>query len=496
MYEQLLKNKIKDSLNSHKIVDKNVKWLGSDNNLINIIKRDIDLFLMDNDEIYKFSNFKDLIYKSFINLNNNRFANFIMNVVNEHPDRHRTYNHLLNDIKHQLREKYNLPDNYYHMSRSELDNICDDLLIKEDYFILHRIRDFIKDNFKVYDYKSYIKENKDLALKILRNKNIDETNKTYLRIKKMLENHSGYLGLFTYFHFIEKITFIRLKLLLKNLIENKNILRNLPMNVTDYMLQKVPFTINGRTYNTNFEKLEDDLTLIIDQHNAKLFANEYPAHLRRNLHFDADYIEIIRELTADTPESKEKLDLYNKLFIKKISRYKTQDELIQSLTDFVYSSNKNNDIQDLCKNNSDLKIVFDNGRLTIVRVLSHESLYDIANDTNWCIVSSLSYWMDYVGDNNIQLVFIDSTKPKSSIERKIGVTLNSYYYYSNNSNKYFNTAHYRNDSYINENNIKKILEENGTDLETIYLISVSLGSNKSYSQYDVDESENERYRGY
>lgn len=492
-YDQLLKNKIEDALKSHKIVAKNVKWLGSGQDLINIIKRDIDLFLMDNDEIYKFSNFKNLIYNSFINLNNNRFANFIMNVVNENPDKDRTYKHLLNDIKSQLREKYNLPDNYYHMSRIELDTLCDDLLVKEDYFTLHKIREFIKDNFRVFDYKTYIKENKDLALKILKTKNIDDTNKTYLRIKKMLENHSGYLGLFTYFHFIEKITFIRLKILLKNIIENKNILRNLPMNVTDYMLQKTPFNINGRIYETNFEKLEDDLTLIMDEHKSKLFANEYPAHLRRNIHKNSDFIEIIRELTNDTEESKEKLDLYKKMFIKKISKYKTQDEMMKSLMDFVYSSTKNNDIQELCINNPGLKMVFDNGRLTIVRVLSHESLYDIANDTNWCIVSSLSYWMDYVGENNIQLVLIDSTKPKSSIERKIGVTLYSGGY---NGRKFsFNTAHYRNDNHVNENIIKQILEENDTDLETIFLTSSSMGNNQYYSEYDINEAENERYNG-
>lgn len=498
MYDQLLKNKIDDALKSHKIVAKTLKWLGNGNELINILKKEIDSFLMDNDEIYKFSNFKNLIYKSFIDMDSNRFANFIMNVVNENPDKNRTYKHLLNDIQSQLKEKYNLPDDYYHMSRTQLDHICDELLVKEDYFILHKTREFIKDNFRIFDYNSYIKENKDLALKILRRNNIDETNRTFLRIKKMLENHVGYLGLFTYFHFIEKITFVRLKILFKNLIDNKNILRNLPMGVTDYMQQKPPYTIDGRTYTSNFERLEDDLTLIMDEHKAKLFANEYPSHLRRNLHKNSDFIEIVRELTAETDEARQKLEFYKNIFIKKVSRYKSQQELINALIDFVYSSMKNQDIEDLCKYNPNLKIVFDNGELTIVRVLDFESLETIAPDTNWCIRTSLSYWENYVGDDNVQLVIINSDKPTTSVERKIGVTLNpDMYDYKTGSYRYsFRTAHYRNDNFVSETTVEKILKEHGTDLDTIFNVAQNIGTNKHYSQYDVDESENERYNRY
>lgn len=492
MYNELLKNKVQDSIHVNNYIEKLVTKLGNDSVVVDKIIEEIDDFLMENSEIYKFSNFKDLMYQSLLELDNFRFANFIRNVINNHPDKQRTYDHLLNDINSKLEEQYNLPKDYYHMTKSQLDDICDDLLLNENYFMLSKTRQFIIDNFRVFDYKSYIKENKDLALKILRTKDIDETNTTYLRIKKMLVEHTGYLGLFTYFHFIEKISFMRIKILFKNLIEHKSILRNLPTNIVDYMNQKLPYTVNGRIYNSNFERLEDDLTQIIDEHTAKLFANEYPLVLRRGLYKNPDYIEIIRKLTTDTPESVRKLNLYNTLFLKKVSKYKTQKELLDSLTKFVYTSNESENIEKIIERNSDLRLIFNDGELIIIRVLSHDALNEIANDTNWCICSSLSYWMDYVGDYNIQLVVVDLSTPETSIKRKIGITLIPV----NNSSYRFNTAHYRNDEYITEDVISKLFNEHDIDIQTVYNISKNAGSNEQYSSSDIDDSESSRYNQY
>lgn len=483
MYDNLIKDKIKDALKTNPIVNKLVQKLGS--NVEEEIKKEIDDFLLSGKEIYQFSNFKDLMYQSFLELNDNRFANFIRNVVNNHPDKKRTYQHLLNDIQCKLVEKYELPKEYYRMPRNQLDNICDDLLLKEDYALLFKVRTFIKDNFRVFGYKTYIKENRDLAIKVLKRHQKDETNTNYIRIIKMLNNKNGLLGLFTYFHFQEKISLTRLRILLRTLNDNKNILRNLPQRVHEYMFQKLPYTINGRTYNTNFERLEDDLVRIIDINKAKIFASEYPSYLRKNLHTNDYFIELIRELSSDNEESKKKLEMYRTFFLKKVSRYKTQEELIEALMKFVMSSNDDEEIEKKVRNNSELKMVFNDGELMVIRVLSHDALQQIANDTSWCIKDSLSYWQDYVGTSNIQLVIIDLKQKSNSIYRKIGVTI-----YSNGS---YYTGHIKNDNYISDDQINKILKEHDITLNEIFDTASIMGTNIHYSDYDIEEDERDRY---
>jgi len=485
MYDNLIEDKIKDALESSPIIKKLVQKLG--NNVDKEIKKEIDDFLLSGKEIYKFSNFKDLMYQSFLELDNKRFANFIRNVVNNHPDKKRTYQHLLNDIQGKLTEKYDLPKEYYRMTRNQLDNICDKLLIEENYTLLIKTRTFIKDNFRVFDYNSYIKEKRDLAIKVLKRHNYDETNTDYLRILKMLGEQTGFLGLFTYFHFQEKISLTRLRILIRTLNENKDILKNLPEPIDRYMFQKLPYTINGRTYNTNFERLEDDLVRIIDINKAKIFASEYPSYLRKNLHTNEYFIELVRELNANNDESKKKLQMYKNFFLKKVSRYKTQEELIEALMKFIMSSNDDEQIERKVNNNSELKMVFNDGEIMIIRVLSQDALQEIASDTSWCIKDSLSYWQDYVGDDNIQLVIINLNEKNHSTNRKIGVT---YYYYGE-----YRTGHVKNDNYISEENINKILNDHDINLKDIFNAASSMGTNVSYSSNDVEQDERERYWG-
>lgn len=495
MYDELIKDKIGDSLKTNQYVNNFVKkrFQSQDDKLFKIIKNEIDLFLMDNDELYKFSNFNDLMYKSFLEMDDNRFANFIRNVVTDSPDKDRTYKHLLNDFQDKLHEQYKLPNSYYHMSKSELDNTCDDLLLTENYFMISKVRKFMIDNFKVSDFNYYVKENRDLAIKILKSKDADETNKSYLRIRKMLEHHSGYIGLFTYFHFIEKISFVRIKIMFRMLMEHKAILRMLPMSPFDYMNQKLPFTgPDGRQYTTNFERLEDDLIRIVDIHKAKLFANDYPSLLRHNLHKNSDYVEVIRELTVDSPEAKKKLEMYYEFFLKKVSRYKTQQELIDALIKFVYSSSENENIEKIINSDFNIKLVYNDGELIIVRVLAFESMNPIASDTSWCIKDSLSYWTSYVDSSTVQLILINFSQPSTSIHRKIGITLNNNSYHGGYS---FRTAHLKNDNFISEDALNKILKDYDLSLKDLFEISKDMGSNETYTSSDYDDDDNRRYNG-
>lgn len=487
----MIKNLLKDK------IDKSIKASPSfydmltDNYEINEIKdvilRDMELFLLSKEEIYKFDNFKDLFYGVILDFDDHRTANFFRNIINNHPDKIRTYNHILNDIENQLKENYDLPKKYIKMKRYELDKLCDDLLLKEEYHTISLIRNFIKDNFKVHDYGSFINENRDLAKKILRKNGLDETDKPYIRLFKLLEKNPGYLGLFTYFNKNEKIAFITLKRLYDRLVKMSDILFMLPQPVVNYMTPKLPYTTeDGRRYTKHFERLTDDLTVIEEKHSAKLFADKYPANLRRNIINNPVFVEIIKNLMRDD-NYEDKLDMYNKFFIKKVSKYKTQEELIKALNVFFDALDESDDdIRDIVKNEYYLHNIFDNGELLVIRARDYESFQKIAHDTSWCIKDTLSYWVEYVNDGTIQLVIIDYTEPKSSLYRKIGVTLNKDDFGFSSK---FRTAHLKNDGYVGEDEINKRLKKHEISLDDLHEMSKGYGNNVYYDDSEISDSE-------
>ena len=200
---------------------------------------------------------------------------------------------------------------------------------------------------------------------------------------------------------------------------------------------------------------------------------------------NSDFIEIITELTNNSEKSKEKLELYNKFWLNKVSRYKTQEELVDSLTNFVFADSSVEELRRQIENDYNLKLVFDDGELIIVRVLSYDSIQNIGNDTSWCIKDSLSYWTDYVYGQNVQLAIMDFGVPRTSVNRKIGVTLNS--------NGSLNTAHSINDGYITEADINKILSKVNVSLDDMFDVARDLGSNE---EYDDDEVSEDSYGGF
>ena len=438
MIQSLLKDKIEDSIQSNNSLREYLNYSNFDYKLI---IEELNDYILSKGDIYKFENFKNLFYENIINnFTPNRFGNFIRKVMTYSPDKERTYKHILNDIEDKLKESYNFDKKYLKMSRQELDDICNNLLLREEYSTLFSIRKFVKENFKICDYNSHVYENRDLALKVLKTVKQDKDDATFIRLSHLLKDNTGYLGLFTYFNKIEKIPFARLKTLYKNIISNKDILNLLPENAVDYMRHRIPYTPanSNRTYDSHFERLTDDLTKIKEIHNAKLFADKYPQKFRSGLIKNSDFIECIKELVND----KDKLKAYNTFFIKKIARYKTKEELLDALIKFVFVGD-NDEILDVINSNEYLDLVYEDSGIIVIRVRDYDDLKEIASDTSWCIKDSLSYWMDYVKYETIQLAILLTDEKGASLYNKIGVTLNrGDYGYE------FYTAHLKNDRYI------------------------------------------------
>jgi len=482
MIENLIRNKIEECYYLNESFGKllNIKYKGD---LTDSVLLELNDFILTNNDVYESNNLMGLIYEAFYELDEERFTIFLRNMINEHPDRNRTYSHMINDIKERLDVTYELPKEYYNMSRYELNMECDKLFTEGKYLLLSKTRQFINDNVRLDDYKNFVFENRDLARNILKKNDLDETDRVYIRIRELLTGKPGWLGLFTYFNKVEKIGFGRLKTLYQKLLANADIIRQLP-DMGTYVPRKGilrgPYTMeDGRQYTTHFERLEDDITQLEESHKAKLFADEYPGEIKQGLDKNQDFIEIIKELTSGTDKSNEKLELYKKFWLNKVSRYESQKELIDSLTNFVFADNSADDIRRQIESNSNLKLVFDDGEIMVVRVLSYEAIQQIGSDTSWCIKDSLSYWTDYVGSDTVQLVVLDLGVPRTSVDRKIGVTING--------NGFYNTAHNVNDSYVSKDRLEKILGKANISVSEMYEAARYMGSNEEYSSEEVSD---------
>jgi len=480
MITKLIRNKIEECYYLNESFGKllNINYKG---NLTDAVLLELNDFILSNNEIYESNNLMDLIYESFMDLDEDRFTNFLRNMINEHPDRYRTYSHMINDIKEDLDIKYDLPKGYYNMSKYELNMECDKLFKEGKYLLLSKTRQFINDNIRLNDYQNFVFENRDLARNILKKNDLDETDRVYVRIRELLKDKPNLLGLFTYYNKVEKIGFGRLKTLYQRLLKNNDIIGQLP-DLQSYMARRGNFNgpykmEDGRTYNTHFERLEDDLTRLEEKHIAKLFADAYPGDIKNGLPDNPDFVEIIKELTDRSDKSREKLELYRKFWLNKVSRYKTQKELVDSLTNFVFADSNVEDIRRQISSNYQLKMVYDDGEIMIIRVLSYEAIQSIGSDTSWCIKDSLSYWTDYISGENVQLVIMDFSVPRTSPNRKIGVTI-----YEGGR---FNTAHNTNDSYVSEPHVNEILKKSNVTLNDMYEVARYLGSNEYYAADEV-----------
>jgi len=487
MIINLIKNRIEECYNSN-ITFKKFLNFRYGNNYIDIVEKELNDYILQKHDIYKSNNFKELIYGAFLKLKDGRLTNFLRNILTGDPKADRTYSHMVNDIKDKVDAKYKLTESYYSMSKYELDRECDKLLLEGKFLLLENTRKFIKDTFKINRYESFVFENRDLAKSILKRNNLDESDRVYTRIKSLLSDKPGLLGLFTYFNKVEKISFGRLRTLFQKMESNKDIINQLPRMET-YIPKKGifrgPYTMeDGRRYNSNFERLEDDITNLKDKHTAKIFADAYPGEIKKGLAENSDFIEIIKELTNNSDQSNDKLELYKKFWLNKVSRYKSQQELIDSLLNFVFADSSVGEIRNQINNNSDLKMVFDDGEIIVCRVLSYDAIQSIGNDTSWCIKDSLSYWTSYVNDEAVQLVIIDCLVPRSSVDRKIGVT-----FYSGGG---FNTGHNVNDNYKSADEIDHILSKCDITLNELYNVAKDLGSNEYYDSEEVSE---DNYRG-
>jgi ankyrin repeat protein len=291
----------------------------------------------------------------------------------------------------------------------------------------------------VLNFDSFNLMNEDMqkAKSVITKNNIDPKDPDFLQIQVWLKKRPGFLGLFTKFRFDDKIPMIDLERLSDNLFELKDLLGQLPKPVIQYQ---------------NFEELEDDLRDLQSYRKAKLFFNALlPA--QKNWYRDAD---------TNTKSKVDNLALeLNKLpketqqaFIKKLARYKTLTELIESLEGFVNQEWDYDLIKNKILNTQGAELVYANPEreLLIARIYTFTASKALLSDTSWCIKDSKTHWDTYVGAEykfNAQYSIWDFAVPFSDIHTRVGVTIDqdgNVYKPSNNNN----AAHFKDDTQIRD----------------------------------------------
>lgn len=247
-------------------------------------------------------------------------------------------------------------------------------------------------------YSEFFLENLNKSKSIVKNK-MDE----YEKIKTLLNSNNalGYMGKFTEFLF-NGVPYSEIETLYNNITDLKK--RNLKIDIDSF---------------NKYEDVLDEIAKKEITYKFKAIFNQFPKEQKELFNdpkdMDRDDIITISKL-YDVEDYKP--------FMSKISRYKSEWELMKSVKRFLDGKIKSltkEDIKSML--DDDLILMFENENILVLRTKTHESIVKIGSDTSWCIVNSSSTFKNYTSKGQTQYVIVDYTKDKYDTDHKIGFTL-------------------------------------------------------------------------
>jgi len=293
-----------------------------------------------------------------------------------------------------------------------------------------------------------LKENVQQAQAYLRQNNLPEDDYLFSVIKDRCQGKEGYIGWLT------KVAHEDLKPkahnngevirwvegILKKISENPNVIELMDKPVVDH---------------DSLEKFEDDYEQSILKYKAKNIYNQFPRAQKDLISINSkDVISLLSKLYDDKN---------NNAFIRKISSYKTKDELVKGLERFIYG-NSNTDfdsiLDELDKIGSPILYADENRNIIVTRILTSKQCNVIGSKTSWCIVGSEGTFNGYIHPSiyGKQYAIYLTNLPATNDNRLIGATFNI---------NGFNTAHNVTDGYVSYNKLKDILEKRGFDIDKL-----------------------------
>jgi DNA-binding transcriptional regulator YhcF (GntR family) len=290
-----------------------------------------------------------------------------------------------------------------------------------------------------------------------------ENDKSFLKIKELLERSPGWVLTFTKFFFNEGVPFEDLEIMYKKLKDYRSELSSLPMTVEKYA-DIVPSNSDLRK---GFERLGDDIEklrlnritkkfverlpgdFVVTNPNAKDKGVNVPSIKRAYADLSsetikqkvADIAKAFEEFGKDpdgTINAKKNKELQD-LFFEKIRRYRNLNEVIQGALSYIKSANNaqiSKFLQAMKKVNekygelNGVEVVYDNNNILIVEIRSYFANKDLNANTSHCIKDSPSQWDNYVGaDNNFNKQYYIYNFNLSPADNKsvIGITIKPKY---------------------------------------------------------------------
>lgn len=288
----------------------------------------------------------------------------------------------------------------------------------------------------IYRFQAF-NENIQQAKSILKNLSIPETNRSYIRIKKLLEGHEGYIGFFTKIHFRDKVGFNELTWLRNNIVQGN--FKGLKRNLVEY---------------DSYEELIDDIERLELLTDAKKMYNEFPSEQKGFIDLNSDSDLNLLKLLNDRDDKKN--------FLRKISSFHNKRDLISRLKGFLNSNNSNNFdeiLKDIKRVDASVLYSSKEDNIIICKIDKYSQCKDLGSDTSWCIVGSEHTFKSYVPDvMTNQFIIYLTDRETTDTNKKIGVTWGL---------KGYSTAHDIRDSHVSREKLKNILQEYNVDIDIL-----------------------------
>lgn len=297
-------------------------------------------------------------------------------------------------------------------------------------------------------------------------------------------NNSAWVSNFLYFHLFENIPVDDLSVLYRRLIENRDIMSQLEIEI-DGKLVKKQFDMSFIDSNlpNNFERIGDGLDRLEQYRSTKRVYDTLTRDLKRSYDdaspSDKDKFagvaagfdmagKNLEDGTVNEVERKQIWDGFfgqmvmrdgKEMYTSPIARYKTISDFIDKANGYLKSKDiggfmdfykKLQEANDSLGTANGAEEVFSENGVLILDIKSFAANRILNAHTNHCIKDNISTWDSYVyNDNRKQYYIYDFNRPIHENGATIGITINP--------DKSIRACHDRTDRYINDVEIKNIL---------------------------------------
>lgn len=271
-----------------------------------------------------------------------------------------------------------------------------------------------------------INENLSKAYSILRQVDKSRDNPDFLKLRNLLSNNLGYIGKFTEWMFLNKVSYEQLESLYKRI---KDAGLSIPID----------------QFNTP-EEVIDSLISKNSKSNLNQMLGAIPSQTRNFLKECDDFDQLERFLIQHADKKSAIIDFFS----KKGGRYGDYDdyEVIEKIIDDldkVINSKSISDISQISKKSPHVKFVLEDSKVLIVAV-DYEGIQEVGSNY-WCITEDECIFNDYVLEDSprIQLVvYFKDKKPFVDDQSVLGVTWDL-------ENRSIYAAHWEDDSIYYQN---------------------------------------------